>query len=196
MCPSLHMAGCCNMCNASHDSAGRCRPCLLSLADLEQDVKNITHVFNYDYPNNSEDYVHRIGRTARAGTKGTAITLFTTDSRSFFETRSSSSLTYLSRFEAGTRSRQYPDGVETTNRSSPVRDVPVRRRRWRWPRIRAWPRWWRPWWWMDRIERCSRRRQSTLVRASFVEALHGLQYLCRRGAEVKASFHAGITMHA
>ncbi|KAE9988712.1 hypothetical protein EG327_003233 [Venturia inaequalis] len=41
------------------------------------DVKNITHVFNYDYPNNSEDYVHRIGRTARAGTKGTAITLFT-----------------------------------------------------------------------------------------------------------------------
>ncbi|KAI4154159.1 MAG: hypothetical protein LQ340_001849 [Diploschistes diacapsis] len=43
------------------------------------DVKNITHVFNYDYPNNSEDYVHRIGRTGRAGAKGTAITLFTTD---------------------------------------------------------------------------------------------------------------------
>ncbi|KAI7520936.1 hypothetical protein KC331_g19991, partial [Hortaea werneckii] len=33
----------------------------------------------YDYPNNSEDYVHRIGRTARAGRTGTAITLFTTD---------------------------------------------------------------------------------------------------------------------
>lgn len=45
-----------------------------------EDVKNITHVFNYDYPNNSEDYVHRIGRTGRAGSKGTAITLFTTDS--------------------------------------------------------------------------------------------------------------------
>ncbi|KAI7368836.1 ATP-dependent RNA helicase, partial [Hortaea werneckii] len=43
------------------------------------DVKDITHVFNYDYPNNSEDYVHRIGRTARAGRTGTAITLFTTD---------------------------------------------------------------------------------------------------------------------
>ncbi|KAL8730821.1 MAG: hypothetical protein Q9181_004525 [Wetmoreana brouardii] len=43
------------------------------------DVKNITHVLNYDYPNNSEDYVHRIGRTGRAGSKGTAITLFTTD---------------------------------------------------------------------------------------------------------------------
>ena len=47
-----------------------------------EDVKNITHVFNYDYPNNSEDYVHRIGRTGRAGSKGTAITLFTTDSKS------------------------------------------------------------------------------------------------------------------
>lgn len=45
-----------------------------------EDVRDITHVFNYDYPNNSEDYVHRIGRTGRAGAKGTAITLFTTDS--------------------------------------------------------------------------------------------------------------------
>ncbi|KAJ9632445.1 ATP-dependent RNA helicase dbp2 [Taxawa tesnikishii (nom. ined.)] len=43
------------------------------------DVRNITHVINYDYPNNSEDYIHRIGRTGRAGTKGTAITLFTAD---------------------------------------------------------------------------------------------------------------------
>ncbi|KAK7712737.1 ATP-dependent RNA helicase dbp2 [Botryosphaeria dothidea] len=43
------------------------------------DVRNITHVINYDYPNNSEDYVHRIGRTGRAGAKGTAITFFTTE---------------------------------------------------------------------------------------------------------------------
>ena len=38
-------------------------------------------MFNYDYPNNSEDYVHRIGRTGRAGREGIAITLFTTDSK-------------------------------------------------------------------------------------------------------------------
>ncbi|KFY56542.1 hypothetical protein V497_06168, partial [Pseudogymnoascus sp. VKM F-4516 (FW-969)] len=44
-------------------------------------VRNITHVFNYDYPNNSEDYIHRIGRTGRAGQMGTAITLFTTDNQ-------------------------------------------------------------------------------------------------------------------
>ncbi|KAI1661622.1 p68 RNA helicase [Daldinia decipiens] len=43
------------------------------------DVRNITHVINYDYPNNSEDYIHRIGRTGRAGANGTAITLFTAD---------------------------------------------------------------------------------------------------------------------
>jgi ATP-dependent RNA helicase DDX5/DBP2 len=46
-----------------------------------KDVKDITHVFNYDYPNNTEDYVHRIGRTGRAGRQGTAITLFTTESK-------------------------------------------------------------------------------------------------------------------
>ncbi|MFT7624789.1 MAG: ATP-dependent RNA helicase RhlB [Myxococcota bacterium] len=38
-------------------------------------VDNITHVFNYDVPQDPEDYVHRIGRTARAGAEGKAITL-------------------------------------------------------------------------------------------------------------------------
>ncbi|EAU38258.1 hypothetical protein ATEG_01501 [Aspergillus terreus NIH2624] len=50
-----------------------------SLCSVSTYVRDITHVLNYDYPNNSEDYVHRIGRTGRAGAKGTAITFFTTD---------------------------------------------------------------------------------------------------------------------
>jgi ATP-dependent RNA helicase RhlE len=37
------------------------------------DVDEITHVFNFDLPNHSETYVHRIGRTARAGSEGIAI---------------------------------------------------------------------------------------------------------------------------
>jgi ATP-dependent RNA helicase RhlE len=37
------------------------------------DVKGITHVFNFDLPNEPENYVHRIGRTARAGLEGMAI---------------------------------------------------------------------------------------------------------------------------
>ena len=39
------------------------------------DVPTVSHVFNYDVPNHSEDYVHRIGRTGRAGRKGDTIML-------------------------------------------------------------------------------------------------------------------------
>lgn len=39
------------------------------------DIKNVSHVYNYDSPKNSTDYVHRIGRTARAGKEGKAITI-------------------------------------------------------------------------------------------------------------------------
>jgi ATP-dependent RNA helicase DeaD len=41
------------------------------------DVEGITHVFNYDIPQDVESYIHRIGRTGRAGEKGLAITLAT-----------------------------------------------------------------------------------------------------------------------
>jgi ATP-dependent RNA helicase RhlE len=45
------------------------------------DVPNITHVINYDLPSEPETYVHRIGRTARAGAGGIAITLCTPEER-------------------------------------------------------------------------------------------------------------------
>ena len=38
------------------------------------DIPHIEHVINYDIPQNPEDYIHRIGRTARAGAKGSALT--------------------------------------------------------------------------------------------------------------------------
>lgn len=38
-------------------------------------IPDVTHVFNYDIPQDAEDYVHRIGRTARAGAEGDAISL-------------------------------------------------------------------------------------------------------------------------
>ncbi|XP_061740570.1 probable ATP-dependent RNA helicase DDX17 [Nerophis ophidion] len=41
------------------------------------DVEDVKFVINYDYPNSSEDYIHRIGRTARSTNKGTAYTFFT-----------------------------------------------------------------------------------------------------------------------
>jgi ATP-dependent RNA helicase DeaD len=39
------------------------------------DVADISHIFNYDIPDNTEDYINRIGRTARAGKTGVAISL-------------------------------------------------------------------------------------------------------------------------
>ena len=41
------------------------------------DIPHIEHVINYDIPQNPEDYIHRIGRTARAGAKGRALTFLT-----------------------------------------------------------------------------------------------------------------------
>jgi superfamily II DNA/RNA helicase len=41
------------------------------------DIPAVSHVFNFDVPTHSEDYIHRIGRTGRAGLTGTAITIAT-----------------------------------------------------------------------------------------------------------------------
>ena len=46
------------------------------------DIPAVSHVINYDMPDNLEEYVHRIGRTARAGKQGTAIT-FVSDPQDF-----------------------------------------------------------------------------------------------------------------
>ena len=57
--------------------AGKVR--ILTATDLASrglDISNVTHVINYDVPQHSEDYIHRIGRTGRARTEGEAFTLF------------------------------------------------------------------------------------------------------------------------
>ncbi|OLY80791.1 Pre-mRNA-processing ATP-dependent RNA helicase prp5 [Smittium mucronatum] len=50
-----------------------------SVAARGLDVKNLNLVVNYDCPNHIEDYIHRVGRTGRAGNKGTAVTFITPD---------------------------------------------------------------------------------------------------------------------
>ncbi|KAK6920643.1 DEAD/DEAH box helicase domain [Dillenia turbinata] len=47
------------------------------------DVKDIKCVINYDFPSSLEDYVHRIGRTGRAGARGTAFSFFTHSNAKF-----------------------------------------------------------------------------------------------------------------
>jgi ATP-dependent RNA helicase RhlE len=54
--------------------AGRCRVLVATdIAARGIDVDDVTHVVNFDLPNEPESYVHRIGRTARAGATGIAI---------------------------------------------------------------------------------------------------------------------------
>ncbi|XP_021560369.1 DEAD box protein 53 [Neomonachus schauinslandi] len=47
------------------------------LASRGLDVNDVTHVYNYDLPRNIEEYVHRVGRTGRAGKTGVSVTLMT-----------------------------------------------------------------------------------------------------------------------
>ena len=47
------------------------------------DVDGITHVINYDLPNIPESYVHRIGRTARAGRSGVALSFCDAEERAY-----------------------------------------------------------------------------------------------------------------
>ena len=49
------------------------------------DIDQLPHVVNYELPNVSEDYVHRIGRTGRAGNKGEAMSLVCVDENEFLE---------------------------------------------------------------------------------------------------------------
>jgi len=52
---------------------------ILIATDVAQrglDIKDVKYVVNYDVPKTIEDYIHRIGRTARGGASGTAVTFF------------------------------------------------------------------------------------------------------------------------
>ena len=49
------------------------------------DISGVSHVINYDIPENPEDYVHRIGRTGRASREGDALTIYTAGDVSFLQ---------------------------------------------------------------------------------------------------------------
>ncbi len=66
------------------------------------DVKDITHVINYSIPRELDNYVHRIGRTARSGKTGIAMSLVTPSNRSL-----------VIRIERMTKSRMYEGKVPT-----------------------------------------------------------------------------------
>eukprot|EP01037_Dinobryon_pediforme_P048844 gene48844-biopygen24126 len=49
------------------------------------DIPDVSHVFNFDLPTHAEDYVHRIGRTGRAGKLGTATSIITKADRKYLD---------------------------------------------------------------------------------------------------------------
>lgn len=60
--------------------SGRCN--ILVATDVAQrglDIKDVMYVANYDIPKTQEDFIHRVGRTGRAGARGTAVTFFPAD---------------------------------------------------------------------------------------------------------------------
>jgi ATP-dependent RNA helicase RhlE len=61
---------------------GRCRVLVATdLASRGIHVENIAHVINYDLPEMAENFIHRVGRTGRAGARGVASTLFLREQR-------------------------------------------------------------------------------------------------------------------
>jgi superfamily II DNA/RNA helicase len=89
------------------------------------DVSGITHVINYDLPKNAEDYVHRIGRTGRAGATGIAI--------SFASGKEIDSLRSIERYIGQSIPQQVIPGLEPARplrRSSGTASAPSSGKRW------------------------------------------------------------------
>jgi superfamily II DNA/RNA helicase len=83
------------------------------------DVPSITHVFNYGLPMKSEDYVHRIGRTGRAGRDGLAVTLA--------EFRDQRKIQGIEAYTRQTLQTEVIPGLEPTQRLQPARKPQDRR---------------------------------------------------------------------
>jgi len=85
------------------------------------DIKGISHIYNYDIPKTSKDYIHRIGRTARAGKEGIAINILSDrDYDNFWNVLKDSSLSI--------ERAKLPE-IETVRMIMPNRDF-QRRQRW------------------------------------------------------------------
>jgi ATP-dependent RNA helicase DDX46/PRP5 len=93
-----------------------------SVAARGLDVKDLKLVVNFDVPSHFEDYVHRVGRTGRAGNKGTSYTFLTPD-----ESIRTSRTTYSRSFEEDGRRCEYQEKSRTRSK---------KHQRWLWrPRL-------------------------------------------------------------
>jgi superfamily II DNA/RNA helicase len=91
------------------------------------DLDDITHVINYDPPQDHKDYVHRVGRTARAGRSGTGVTLVTAKQQADMSIVASE-LNLKVEFEAEGLKVAKPRAVFTSGRRGSFMNPPRRRR--------------------------------------------------------------------
>jgi superfamily II DNA/RNA helicase len=96
------------------------------------DIKGVSHVFNYDTPWHPDDYVHRVGRTGRAGNKGRAFTFVTPEDAEAIANVEKLTAMQLPVFEIGTAAPKAPaaeEQREEQREERPARARPARPRR-------------------------------------------------------------------
>jgi len=105
--------------------AGRIRGLVATdIAARGIDIDEVTHVVNYELPNVPESYVHRIGRTARAGAEGVAISLCGSEERPFLrdiERLTRQTIPSVDRRDRGAASDDLNGGAKLDQRSRPKR---------------------------------------------------------------------------
>ena len=82
------------------------------------DIPEVSHVFNFDVPIHAEDYVHRIGRTGRAGREGHAFTMVTKEETKYLKAIETLIAKELPWFESGAAMEDTPDIAEAKPSSS------------------------------------------------------------------------------
>ncbi len=87
------------------------------------DVPGVTHVINFELPNEPESYVHRIGRTARAGALGTAVSFCAADEYAYLR-----DIEALTRTPISVASGMRPSGTVTPKPKRSGRNAPTRQR--------------------------------------------------------------------
>ncbi len=91
------------------------------------DVEEISHVINYDMPNEAESYVHRIGRTARAGAAGTAYSFCAADERNFLREIEKLTRTKIEQMDHRYHSERAKNAVGSAAKPAPKRSRSVPR---------------------------------------------------------------------
>lgn len=93
------------------------------------DIKDINLVINYDVPQEAEDYVHRVGRTARADTTGVAITMINPDDMFLFQRIESLIEREVMKLELPGQLGQGPEWKPRGGRSNRMKGKPARRKK-------------------------------------------------------------------